>query len=38
VLKTYEHALNASVEVNGYMPVTLDELITNNAMWRSDEA
>ncbi len=37
LLRTYEHAFNASVEVNGYMPATLNELITNNAEWRKSE-
>ena len=34
LLSTYESALNCSVEVNGYMPVTLEELIVNNQSWR----
>jgi 3-oxoacid CoA-transferase subunit A len=34
LLKTMERALNASVEVNDYKPVTLDELIVNNAAFR----
>jgi len=37
LLRTYEHALNACVEVNGYMPVTLDEMIANNERWRNGE-
>lgn len=36
VLQRYDHALNASVEVNEYMPVTLDELIVNNKRWRQE--
>lgn len=38
VLKTYGNALNAGVEVNGYMPVTLEELIVNNERWRNEES
>jgi len=26
-----EHALNAGVEINGYAPVTFEELLENNA-------
>lgn len=35
LLKTYSNALNAGVEVNGYKPVTLEELIANNERWRN---
>ena len=28
---------NARVEVNGYVPVTLEELIANNARWREED-
>lgn len=35
LLSTYDRALNAGVEVNGYMPVTLEELIVNNERWRN---
>jgi calcineurin-like phosphoesterase family protein len=28
------HALNASVEVNGYEPVTFDELVANNIAFK----
>lgn len=34
LLRTYDHALNASVEVNGYQPVTFEELTANNEVWR----
>lgn len=34
LLKTYTRALNASVEINGYQPVTFDELVANNESWR----
>ena len=34
LIKMSELMLNAGVEVNGYMPVTLDELIANNAMFK----
>ena len=33
-LKQNDHALNACVEVNGYMPVTFEELVANNLLWR----
>lgn len=36
LLRTYGRALNAGVEVNGYMPVTLEELIVNNERWRKE--
>jgi 3-oxoacid CoA-transferase subunit A len=38
LLCTMPQALNAGVDVNGYMPVTLDELIANNAMFRGIQA
>lgn len=34
LLRSYERALNACVEVNGYAPITLPELVANNAAWR----
>lgn len=37
LLRTYDNALNAGVDVNAFMPVTLDELIANNARWRAEE-
>lgn len=37
LLRTMDRALNACIEVNGYMPVTLDELVANNAAFRSGE-
>lgn len=37
ILKTYKRALNASVEVNGYQPVTFDDLVTNNEKWRIEK-
>ena len=36
LLKTMENALNAGVEVNGYQPVTFDELVENNAVFRQN--
>lgn len=36
VLRTYKNALNAGVEINGYMPVTLEELMANNERWRNE--
>jgi len=35
-LKTMPNAMNAGVEVNGYMPVTFDELVRNNGIFRMD--
>ena len=37
VLSTYKKALNASVEVNNYEPVTLAELVENNRRWKAEE-
>ncbi|ACV23056.1 Predicted phosphoesterase or phosphohydrolase [Slackia heliotrinireducens] len=34
VVMSQERSLNCCVEVNGYMPVTFDELVRNNARWR----
>jgi calcineurin-like phosphoesterase family protein len=34
LLKNDERALNAGVDVNGYAPVTLEELIENNARYK----
>ena len=36
VLKADEFALNAGVDVNGYMPVTLEELIENNRRHKAE--
>lgn len=36
VLRNMDMALNCSVEVNGYMPVTFEELVANNQRWRSE--
>ena len=36
LLRTYTHALNVGVEINGFMPVTLEELIVNNERWREE--
>ncbi len=33
MLKTYKRALNASVEVDEYQPVSFDELVANNEIW-----
>ncbi|GHV02712.1 metallophosphatase [Clostridia bacterium] len=38
VLKTMDNALNASVEVNGYAPVTFEELAAHNELFRMDRA
>ena len=34
-LKKMDNALNAGVDINGYKPVTLDELILNNSMFKT---
>lgn len=34
LLKSYDRALNCCVEVNGYMPVTFEELVANNRAWK----
>lgn len=34
LLTTYDRALNCCVEINGYMPVTFDELVANNRAWK----
>jgi calcineurin-like phosphoesterase family protein len=34
LLRNMPHALNASVEVNGYEPVTFDELVANNIAFK----
>lgn len=36
-MRTKEHALNAGCMINGYEPVTLQELAENNAAWNMDE-
>ena len=36
VLRNMDRALNCSAEVNGYMPVTFEELVANNERWRSE--
>ena len=33
-IRSMERVLNAGVEINGYQPVTLDELIENNAVFK----
>lgn len=35
-LKNMERAFNAGVDVNGFMPVTLDELVANNIAFRQN--
>ena len=35
VLRNMDQAINCCVEVNGYMPVTFEELVANNERWRS---
>ena len=35
LLRTMDNALNAGVEVNNYQPVTFDELIANNMVFRN---
>lgn len=35
-MKTRERALNAGCMINGYMPVTLEELRVNNQRWRKE--
>ena len=36
LLRSMDTALNCCVEVNGYMPVTFEELIANNERWRRE--
>ena len=35
LLRTMENVLNASVEINNYAPATFDELVANNATFKS---
>lgn len=35
LLRSTERALNAGVDVNGFEPVTFDELLANNVAWKS---
>ena len=35
LLRTMENVLNASVEINNYMPVTFDELVENNNVFKA---
>jgi calcineurin-like phosphoesterase family protein len=37
ILQTMNNALNASVEVNGYAPVTFEELLAHNNLFRQDQ-
>ena len=37
LLRTMENVLNASVEINNYAPVTFDELVENNAAFKSTD-
>ncbi|MGD9901731.1 MAG: metallophosphoesterase [Spirochaetales bacterium] len=36
LLKTMKNSLNASIEINNYEPVTFDELLKNNELFRLD--
>ena len=36
-MSRFDHALNAGCMLNGYRPVTLDELIENNRLFRQEE-
>jgi calcineurin-like phosphoesterase family protein len=36
LLKTMTNALNASVDINGFMPVTFDELVENNERFQKE--
>lgn len=36
LLKTYDMHLNCCVELNGYRPVTFEELVANNERWRAE--
>ena len=38
LLQCREHALNAGVDLNGYRPVTFDELIENNCQFKTAHA
>ena len=35
-MRNFDKALNAGVDINNYMPVTFDELITNNKLFREN--
>ena len=37
IVASMPHALNASVEVNQYQPVTFDQLVLNNEAFKSTE-
>ena len=37
-LKQYDHALNAAVSINHYMPVTFQELVVNNRIFKEMNA
>lgn len=36
LLRNMERALNCCVEINGYMPVTFEELVVNNERWKQE--
>ena len=36
LLRNMDMALNCCVEVNGYMPVTFEELVANNERWKQE--
>ena len=35
-MRTMDNAFNAGVDVNGFMPVTFEELVANNAEFRKN--
>ena len=37
LLRTMANVLNASVEINNYAPVTFDELVANNSVYKSND-
>ena len=37
LLRNMDRALNCCVEVNGYMPVTFEELVANNERWKREK-
>ncbi|MCL2605782.1 MAG: metallophosphoesterase family protein [Coriobacteriia bacterium] len=37
LLKTYDRALNAGVDINSFQPATFEELVVNNERWREEQ-
>lgn len=38
LLKVRDHVLNAGVDVNGYQPVSFQELLQNNIAFKADQS